>query len=351
MNLFHAIESELPQVEKPGLGDVILIKHLKINIFNSTRQAVSTPRTIHVMVRRGEKADSFKQHWISDNDRRVIGLMQRWWDAKESKEGSIRVIPGYGRPLIEVHALTDSIKYFDIVLQVITKAEQHHANRMNAYLTDYTVNPQPPMRFLETGMAGVVDTHLVIQGWFWDNQMSLISQVQSGEVIKVRNAVRILSPSNELEFNVHGSSDAKPNIQRLPIDGAEARSLLRRKDAYEQHKQSLGSQSSQMPQKTSYPPIQQQQQEPYYHQQQQQQQGIVPQQQGIVPQQQGIVPQQQFNQQFNQPTGMSTNPMMSPSNWQAGPAPDLVNDMMDTDNIATGLYNTFSVEFPRTPQF
>jgi hypothetical protein len=287
------------------------------------------------MVRRGEQADSFKQHWISDNDRQVIGLMQRWWAAKESKEGSIRVIPAYGRPLIEVHALTDSIKYFDIVLQVVTKAEQHHANRMTAYLTDYTVNPQPPMRFLETGMAGVVDTHLVIQGWFWDNQMSLISQVQSGEVIKIRNAVRLLSPSGELEFNLHGSSDTRPNIQKLPIDSAETRSLLRRKDAYEQHKQSLGSQSSQMPQKTSYPPIQQQQQEPYY----QQQQRMVPQQQRMVPQQQEMVPQQQFHQA----TGMS----VSPSNWQAGPVPDLVNDMMDTGDIATGLYKYFSgVEFP-----
>ncbi|KAI8880246.1 hypothetical protein K501DRAFT_335511 [Backusella circina FSU 941] len=237
MNLFHPSDKGLPQLNEQSKGDILILKNMKVNSFNYGKQAVSTPETVHAVIRRDDPVEHLQQRWINDTDRQVIAALQRWSHIKESSEVVVnRPTPSFGRPLLEVHAITEDIKFFDIILQLIIKVDQFSTDRTMAYLTDYTINPYPPNSFIETDMAEVVDPHLVIQGSFWDNQIMSIGRIQPGEIIKIRNAVRNISPHGELEFNLRRSIDTKPNVVKLLDDDPEIQSLLGRKAAYEKNR-------------------------------------------------------------------------------------------------------------------
>ncbi|KAI9316265.1 hypothetical protein BX666DRAFT_2027814 [Dichotomocladium elegans] len=219
-NLFHRSEEAFPKDIAPG--DLIMIRNVNINVYASTRQAVSISGRTQWLVLDCEsftpKRTPAMEVELTEDETAVLKMMQDWylkseWYASCDKVAiQIKQNP-YLRRTEEVGG-AGCPEYFDFMGMVVTykPVSPMHPKRAELLLTDFTRNKKPISGF---EAEGTIDPSLLIQCTLWDQNATMCPQLKYGDYVYIRNTKWKTSRLGYFEIVVHGEPGRPPKIRKI----------------------------------------------------------------------------------------------------------------------------------------
>ncbi|KAI8997039.1 hypothetical protein BDB01DRAFT_769617 [Pilobolus umbonatus] len=231
LNLFNAKKECFPKDMSPG--DIIVLKNLKVELYNHSYFGVSQPSTVYTVY----KQDTLVQLPIPDiecdmteAEEDIVEALDLWYAEKKASMKNTAIVASGVRPYLRTdQLLSHPTKFFDYIGMVVSYKKDNLNPVVNLTLTDFTKN-MAPIKLKQVQYP--IDREFLLHCTLWDNNAVNCPPLVYGDYVRICNGVKRLSKEGSAEFRVNGDRDNGRKLTKLSADDHLLKDLLKRKKEY-----------------------------------------------------------------------------------------------------------------------
>lgn len=238
VSIFKPETSLFPPVQSED--EIVQFRHMRIQTFQSSLQAVSTNWSAFTVFSRDEDGQ-----WIAKPSRPVLEEERHILDRIAARTGHTAAVvrtspkkPQLVRQLLTVDIL-QTASFFDLVAEVVhILSSSKNSSQRSVLLCDYTVNPLIGINPLDFDLPSEYE-HRLLLTTFWDNFVSRIEGLREGQIVRLLNLRSKMLPATS-DFDpqrsgliavMHGDRFNQEKIFVLPTTDPQAQAIIKRKEA------------------------------------------------------------------------------------------------------------------------